>query len=331
MERGGKVFGYSPGQTTLLQGSLCDSLCSLGLSSSMAHPEESKKVWFSGKKVWFSFDIDHTFLQFLILFSCYCFMQFIQCLAQMVISVTHSRPSLIVIRIALLWDIISSYLDNAISAFCLAMSAAFSAASIARSTFSRILLVRSGIRFFRFPLTRTFCLYFPSSLFHLERWCSHSHAACFQTTHLHSEVHQSDDLHPTLIACHSSIRQHMFRWQWHPRCPLPLLHLSWRWSWCLRQLSWLCSYLPRCRRNSACLTGWPKSSWTQTSAASNYSVWTVGSGLSSSCACPLHCEHKVQSHYAPLGCQIPHWHQSHLLEWGPLRCDPIVESLWRCT
>lgn len=100
MERGGKVFGYSPGQTTLLQGSLCDSLCSLCLSSSMAHPEESKKVWLSDKKVWFSFDIDHTFLQFLVLFSCYCFIQFIQCLAQMVISVTHSRPSLIVIRIA---------------------------------------------------------------------------------------------------------------------------------------------------------------------------------------------------------------------------------------
>ncbi len=65
MERGGKFFGYSPGQMTLLQGSLCNSLCSLCLSSSMAHPEESKKVWFSGKKVWFSFDIDHTFLQFL--------------------------------------------------------------------------------------------------------------------------------------------------------------------------------------------------------------------------------------------------------------------------
>lgn len=56
------------------------------------------------------------------------------------------------------------YLDAAISAFCLAMVAARSAASTARSTFSRILLARSGMRFFLLPLTRMFCLYLPSSL-----------------------------------------------------------------------------------------------------------------------------------------------------------------------
>lgn len=55
------------------------------------------------------------------------------------------------------------YLERAISAFCRAISAAFCAPSTARSTFSLILLARRGIRFFLLPLTRMFCLYFPSS------------------------------------------------------------------------------------------------------------------------------------------------------------------------
>ena len=56
------------------------------------------------------------------------------------------------------------YLDKAIWAFCLAMLAAFSAASTAASTFWRILLARSGMRFLRLELTRTLSLYLPSSL-----------------------------------------------------------------------------------------------------------------------------------------------------------------------
>lgn len=71
----------------------------------------------------------------------------------------HASPKAAAIRTEL-----PPYLEAAISAFCLAMVAARSAASTARSTFSRILLARSGMRFFLLPLTRTFCLYLPSSL-----------------------------------------------------------------------------------------------------------------------------------------------------------------------
>lgn len=125
-----ELFGSDAGQATLLQGLLRNSFCCLRLPTSVAHPERAKAA-----ERWSTSSMKQRDLSQTSPFN------------------LSERPLLP-----------RGYLDMAISTFFLAMSAAFSAASMARSTFSRILLALSGIKFLRFPLTNTLCLYLPSSL-----------------------------------------------------------------------------------------------------------------------------------------------------------------------